>query len=54
VPGDPDDLALKIASLYDDPGLVRSMGVNARKAALRFDRKVAVQAYYDLFAGVAA
>jgi len=27
--------------------------VNARKAALRFDRRIAVQAYYDLFARLA-
>jgi glycosyltransferase involved in cell wall biosynthesis len=52
VPGDPDDLAMKISALHDDPALVRLMGVNARRAAMRFDRRVAVQAYYDLFARV--
>jgi hypothetical protein len=29
------------------------MGANARRAALRFDRRVAVQAYYDLLSRVA-
>jgi hypothetical protein len=28
------------------------MGENARRAAWQFDRRVAVQAYYDLFAGL--
>jgi colanic acid biosynthesis glycosyl transferase WcaI len=52
-PDDPDDLAAKIAALYDDPAAVRTMGRNARSAALQFDRKVAVQAYHDLFAKLA-
>jgi glycosyltransferase involved in cell wall biosynthesis len=51
-PGDPADLADRIAQLYDDPASTRQMGVNARAAALRFDRRTAVQAYYDLFARV--
>jgi len=51
-PGDPADLAEKIAELYDDPAATRMMGVNARRAALHFDRKAAVQAYYHLFASV--
>src|SRR5262249_7741249 len=49
-PGDPDDLAMKIAALYDDPAGTRLMGANARAAAWQFDRKAAVAAYYDLFA----
>jgi glycosyltransferase involved in cell wall biosynthesis len=53
VPNDPVDLAAQIAALYDDPGAVTVMGANARRAAMRFDRKAAVQAYYDLFAGLA-
>ncbi len=51
-PGDPADLADKIARLYDDPASTRLMGANARAAALRFDRRAAVHAYYDLFARV--
>lgn len=52
-PDDPDDLAAKIAALYDDPAAGRVMGRNARRAALLFDRRVAVQAYFDLFARLA-
>ena len=48
-PGDPDDLAEKIAALHDDPVATRLMGANARAAALRFDRRRAVTAYYELF-----
>jgi glycosyltransferase involved in cell wall biosynthesis len=51
-PNDPDDLALRISALCDDPAGVRSMGVNARRAALQFDRRVAVRAYYQLFEGM--
>jgi len=55
-PGDAADLADKIAALCDDPDSARQMGINARDAALRFDRKAAVRQYHDLFtrlAGVA-
>jgi glycosyltransferase involved in cell wall biosynthesis len=52
-PNDADDLARQIAALYDDPATARVMGANARRAALRFDRRVAVQAYYDLLSRVA-
>jgi putative colanic acid biosynthesis glycosyltransferase WcaI len=48
-PGDPDDLAEKIVALYEDPAATRAMGVNARAAALRFDRRHAVASYHDLF-----
>lgn len=48
-PGNPEDLAEKILTLYRDRALARRLGENARKAALRFDRPLAVQAYYDLF-----
>src|SRR5262249_22802061 len=51
-PDDPDDLAAKIAALYDDPAGVRAMGLAARRAALQFDRRVAVQAYFDLLTEV--
>ena len=52
-PNSADDLALKIATLYDDPERARTMGDNARRVAWRFDRRAAVQAYYDLFIRVA-
>jgi colanic acid biosynthesis glycosyl transferase WcaI len=54
VPGDPADLARKIAELYDDPARTRKMGGYARLAAGRFDRRPSVQAYYDLFVRVVA
>jgi glycosyltransferase involved in cell wall biosynthesis len=49
-PGDPVDLAEQIAALSDDPLRARQMGACARRAAMRFDRQVAVRSYYDLFA----
>ena len=52
-PDDPDDLAARIAWLHDNPDAARRMGANARRAALRFDRRVAVQSYYDLLARLA-
>jgi colanic acid biosynthesis glycosyl transferase WcaI len=48
-PGDPDDLARAISVLYDNPELTRVMGERARRAAWQFDRRPAVQAYYNLF-----
>jgi len=51
-PGDPDALAGAVVSLADDPQATRAMGQRARAAALRFDRRVAVLAYHDVFAGV--
>ena len=48
-PGDPDDLAAKIAALVDDHAAVRMMGQNARRAALQFDRREAVRTYFELF-----
>jgi glycosyltransferase involved in cell wall biosynthesis len=53
VPGDADALAAAIATLYDNPVATRAMGQRARAAALQFDRRLAVSAYYDLFARVA-
>lgn len=52
-PGDPADLAGKIVALAGDPAAVRLMGQDARRAARQFDRRVAVQAYFDLFARLA-
>jgi colanic acid biosynthesis glycosyl transferase WcaI len=53
-PGDPDALAGAIVAMYDNPAATREMGARGRQVALQFDRKVAVQAYHDLFARVAA
>jgi glycosyltransferase involved in cell wall biosynthesis len=52
-PGDPDDLARQIHALLGDPAGAIAMGANARRAALQFDRRVAVQAYFDLLTRVA-
>jgi colanic acid biosynthesis glycosyl transferase WcaI len=52
-PGDAADLAEKIAILYDARASAVQMGENARETALRFDRKVAVAQYYELFAQLA-
>jgi colanic acid biosynthesis glycosyl transferase WcaI len=49
----PEDLAEKLLILYRDRDLARRMGENARRAALRFDRKVGVRAYYEMLRGVA-
>jgi colanic acid biosynthesis glycosyl transferase WcaI len=51
-PGDPDALTSAIAALCDDPAGARMMGENARRAAWRYDRRAAVQAYYELFLGL--
>jgi glycosyltransferase involved in cell wall biosynthesis len=56
-PGDPDALASAIARVHDDPAAALARGARARALAWRFDRRAAVDAYYDLFArltGVAA
>jgi len=52
-PESPDDLAEKILTLYRDRDLARRMGENARLAALRFDRKAGVKAYYEMLRSVA-
>jgi colanic acid biosynthesis glycosyl transferase WcaI len=51
-PQDPQDLAEKILVLYHDPAMRQRLGDNARKAALRFDRPLGVNAYFDLFCKV--
>lgn len=48
-PEDAEDLAEKVRILYRDPDLRRRLGENARRTALHFDRRLGVQAYYDLF-----
>lgn len=48
-PGDSEDLAQKILTLYRDRTLAGQLGTNAREAALEFDRPLQVQAYYSLF-----
>ena len=40
-------------ALYDDPAATREMGVRARRVARQFDRRLAVQAYHELFERVA-
>jgi glycosyltransferase involved in cell wall biosynthesis len=52
-PGDPDALAAAVVALSDDAATARHMGQRARAAALQFDRRVAVDTYYHLFARVA-
>jgi colanic acid biosynthesis glycosyl transferase WcaI len=51
-PGDPIALAERITALHESPDSVRQMGMNARRAAWQFDRRVAVQAYFDLLTSV--
>jgi len=52
-PGDPAALAGAILALHDDPVAMREMGVRARRVARQFDRRIAVQAYHELFERVA-
>jgi glycosyltransferase involved in cell wall biosynthesis len=51
-PGDLDALVGAMATLHDDPARARQMGENARRASWRYDRRAAVRAYHDLFAGL--
>lgn len=48
-PGNAEDLAAKILTLYRDRGLAARMGANARLVALGFDRHVLVTEYLNLF-----
>jgi len=50
--GDVDALVAAIAALHDNPAATHAMGANARRASLRYDRRLAVQAYHDLFSGL--
>ncbi len=47
-PEDPVDLAEKILTLYHNRAMARRLGTNARQAALEFDRRLQVGAYYHL------
>jgi colanic acid biosynthesis glycosyl transferase WcaI len=47
--GDPDDLVRNILLLYSKRDLARSLGANARAAALYFDRPARTEEYYRLF-----
>jgi glycosyltransferase involved in cell wall biosynthesis len=48
-PSDAGSLASQIAMLASDPRLAATLGANARRAALQFDRRLAVESYYRLF-----
>ena len=47
-PADAHDLAEKIQTLYRDRALAQRLGENARRAALVFDRREGVRAYFNL------
>ena len=51
-PGNARDLADKILTLYKDPELMRRFGLNARAAALVYDRTAQVRNYMALFEGL--
>ncbi len=48
-PGNAQDLAEKIRTLYRNRVLAQQLGVSARQAFSAFDRPVGVKAYYNLF-----
>ncbi len=48
-PGDHAALAEKITMLREHHDMVARLGANARRAALAFDRRPQIRAYYDLF-----
>jgi colanic acid biosynthesis glycosyl transferase WcaI len=52
-PGDGEDVARKILTLYHDRGLGRRLGTRAREAALDFDRPRQVSAYERVFRDLA-
>lgn len=51
-PGDPKSLAAKILELHGKPELARSLGENARRAGVRFDRRSQVALYDEIFRSV--
>ena len=48
-PGEPQRLADQILTLYQQRDMAWRLGQNARRAAMRFDRRRHVQSYYELF-----
>jgi glycosyltransferase involved in cell wall biosynthesis len=48
-PGDPHAIALSILQLYEDSGSLKRMGENAGEAAKNFDKKAALNSFYNLF-----
>jgi colanic acid biosynthesis glycosyl transferase WcaI len=48
-PGDPHALSTAIVQLYEDPENLKKMGKRARNAAKKYDRKVALKSFYNLF-----
>jgi len=53
-PGNSREIAENVLRLYHDRSLGQRLGANGRRAALRFDRKRQVQAYYDILRDLAA
>ena len=51
-PGDPKGLADRVRTLYLNRDLARGMGLRAREAGLRFDRRAGVAAYDALVRGL--
>ena len=51
-PENAEALASAILALRSNPALAAAMGHRARQLAMRFDRRAAVEAYHDLFAGL--
>jgi len=51
-PDNPEALAAAILALRGNPALAAAMGHRARQLAMRFDRRVAIETYHDLFAGL--
>ena len=53
-PGDAESLARQILTLHGDRAQGRELGANARRAAVRYDRPIQVEAYARLFRELAA
>jgi colanic acid biosynthesis glycosyl transferase WcaI len=49
LPGNPHAVASAIVRLYEDPKSLQKMRKKAREAAKNYDRKVALESFYDLF-----